>query len=235
MAKDTMVKALFLSVALVASLCVKFSHGASCACEAENTGFAINCDDQNATIDALASLDSNNCVADCSSDVCRRSYFIIQTHHDYCFEDQVAPIVETGVHDYESACEDCDISRRPNPNFPMCPSINCKVDGPGNDAYQALLDGGCLADCSSADCVDNYRILVAAHDTCPEDSLTQDAEEGLHDLEPFCENQGCNIVADDSQLVCLDSASSGALFAPLLPSLTAGAAAALMMAHAVLF
>ena len=177
-----MMKTLLLLIALQASCCVQLSHGASCACEAESHGFEINCSDQDSTIKALATLQSNNCQADCSSDTCRRNYFIIQTHHDYCFEDEVHPTVERDLHDFEDACEDCDISRQPNPNWPSCPEVSCKVDGPRNNAYQALITGGCLADCSSDACGENYRLLVAVHDTCPEDSLTQDAEEGIHDL-----------------------------------------------------
>lgn len=228
-----MFKTLLLSIALLASFCVKLSHGASCACEAENHGFSIDCTDQGATIEALATLQSNNCQADCSSDTCRRNYFIIQTHHDYCSEDQVHPTVERDLHDFEDACEDCDISRQPNPNFPACPEISCKVDGPGNAAYQALLTNGCLADCSSAACGENFRVLVAVHDTCPEDSLTQDAEEGIHDFEHPCENQGCNVVTagSGSQLVCLESSAnnSGSWSASLGPCLAAIAAALIVM------
>lgn len=190
----------------------------SCACAAEEMGFTINCEDQDAMTNALAMLQSNNCIADCSTNTCRRNYFIIQTHHDYCLEDQVPPAVEEGVHDYEGICMDCEISSLPNPDFPECPQANCKVDSEGNDAYQALLDNGCIADCSSDVCRDNFRILTATHDTCPEDTLTPEAEEGLHDLEEPCAAQGCNVLPVDGAdpLVCYETAAtSGA-------SMTAG-------------
>jgi hypothetical protein len=210
----------------------------SCACAAEETGFTINCEDQDAMTTALAMLQSNNCTGDCSTDVCAKNYFIIQTHHDYCLEDQVPPAVEEGLHDYEDACEDCEISSLANPNFPECPQPNCKVDGGGNAAYQALMDNGCIADCSSDVCRDNFRILTAAHDTCPEDSLSAEAEEGLHDLEEPCEAQGCNVIPVDGSdpLVCEETAvTSGALMtaglgrSPFLLK-AAGGIAALMVA-----
>lgn len=219
---------LLLSLLVVLTL-FQSSHGASCACEAENTGFSINCEDPDAMVNALAMLQSNGCQTDCTSSTCSRNFLVIQSHHDYCLEGQVPETVEEGLHDYEDACEECDITPLPDPNLPTCPDVNCKVDGEGNAAYQALLSEGCLADCSSQSCGDNYRILNAAHDLCPEDSLTPEAEEGLHDLGEPCASQGCNVVFENAPdpLVCQETAgtSDAALIAHRSLFTTLGVAA----------
>jgi hypothetical protein len=52
----------------------------SCACMAEEHGFSIDCDDQETMEQSMASLLANGCENDCSSDLCIRNYYIIQSH-----------------------------------------------------------------------------------------------------------------------------------------------------------
>lgn len=149
-----------LAFLLISGL-IKSSYGSeSCACEAETHGFTIDCQDTDAMIQGLASLQSNGCIEDCSSEICRKNYFIIQSHHDYCPEEGLPSVVEDGLHDFEGVCEDCEILRRPNPNFPLCPVVSCQMNGPGEEAHETLMANECLVDCSSQTCVDSFRVLV---------------------------------------------------------------------------
>ena len=178
-------------------------HGPSCACEAKRLGFDIVCSDQERMLQAIGILQdsSNDCATDCSSDVCYMNYLIVQSHHDFCLHDEVPGPLEDGIHFYENACADCSIQRKPDPDLLACPIVPCTT-GDGNDAYQNLLSGGCLPGCSADGCADNYRILRAAHDTCPEDTLDQIAEQGIHDYEEACEMHNCNPgVVDEAELL----------------------------------
>eukprot|EP00565_Helicotheca_tamesis_P002555 CAMPEP_0185726964 /NCGR_PEP_ID=MMETSP1171-20130828/2782_1 /TAXON_ID=374046 /ORGANISM="Helicotheca tamensis, Strain CCMP826" /LENGTH=239 /DNA_ID=CAMNT_0028395415 /DNA_START=747 /DNA_END=1466 /DNA_ORIENTATION=- len=179
--------------------------GHSCACEAIEFGFKIDCEDTETMLAALQKLQTDKCASDCSSADCEKNYLIVQTHHDYCPEDGVPTQVEDGFHDYDETCTACNIARKPVENAPSCGTPNCE-DGSGNDAYDALIEEGCLTDCSTPTCKENFHILRAVHDDCDHDSLSQAAEEGIHDLEESCAAQACNpesSLARD-QLVCDD-------------------------------
>ena len=191
-------------------------HHRSCACEAEELNFSIDCGNRDAMLAALAALgdqQSNNCQADCTSEVCRRSYLIVQSHHDYCLHDEVPEPLEDAIHFYEEKCEDCAISRKPDPNLPDCPTVSCG-NGSGDEAYRNLLTNGCLDSCNTMSCQSSYRILRAVHDTCPEDTLDQLAEIGIHDFEHPCEASNCNTHMEDDdaqqQLVCFEDDKSAA-------------------------
>ena len=84
--------------------------------------------------------------------------------------------------------------------LPDCPAVSCDA---GNDAYATLIADGCASVCDEAKCKDNYFALVYVHDNCPHEALTQDAEEGLHDLEVSCGDFKCNSGTDES-LECHD-------------------------------
>lgn len=62
------------------------------------------------------------------------------------------------------------------------------------------------ANCETSTCATNYRILRAEHDLCDEDTLSQNAETGIHDYEKICEDFNCNVLTDESlieaQLIC---------------------------------
>ena len=181
----------------------------SCACEAEELGFDINCDDQAAMLDALQFLKQSGCATDCSSEECTLNYYIVQAHHDFCPEEGIPEAVEDGFHDYDSTCVACDIERDFVEGAPDCPAPNC-MDSSGNDAYVALVEGGCATDCSSSVCRDNFFVLRVTHDLCEHDTLSRAAEEGLHDLERPCVDQICNVGDGQSnQLVCDPHAGHG--------------------------
>lgn len=177
-------------------------HTHKCACEAEEFGFDIDCDDTGAMLDALTFLKSSNCATDCSSAECEKNWLIVQVHHDYCPEGGVPEEVEDGFHDYDMTCEHCDIVKPTVEGAPDCPTPSC-ADSSGNDAYVILVEGGCMTDCSSDACREYYFILRAAHDVCEEGALTTAAETGLHDLEVSCAEHICNAHAGmDDPLVC---------------------------------
>merc|ERR1712032_479920 len=65
-------------------------------------------------------LESNNCKADCSTEVCSANYKILRSERDNCAEDTLTLKAETGLHDYEEICED----------------ENCNALKPGMDGEQ---------------------------------------------------------------------------------------------------
>jgi hypothetical protein len=173
----------------------------SCACEAEELGFKIDCSDTATMLAALQVLQSSGCSTQCDSDVCIKSYFIVQSHHDYCPEEGVPVEIEDGFHDYDEVCEACEIIKMATEGAPDCPAAVCD-DNSGNTAYAAAIEAGCLTNCTSDTCRDHFFILRSVHDSCPHDSLTEASELGLHDLEEACVEQVCNQAVDEDQLVC---------------------------------
>ena len=166
-------------------------HTHKCACEAAEFGFDIDCNNTAAMLDALAYLKESTCATDCTSAECEKNWLIMQIHHDYCPEEGVPEEIEDGFHDYDMTCKHCDIVKPRNEGAPDCPIPAC-TDSSGNDAYVALVEGGCMTDCSTSLCHDNFFILRAIHDGCEEGVLTTDAEKGLHDLEEACAAHICN-------------------------------------------
>lgn len=176
--------------------------GGSCACEAEELGFTIDCADTDAMLEALAFLNSNGCATECSSEGCEKNYYIVQAHHDFCPEENIPEPLEDGFHDFDEVCKQCDIKRSFVEGAPTCPVANCE-DTSGNDAYTSLVENGCNIDCSSDTCRDLFFTLRVVHDTCDHDVLSRAAEEGLHDLERPCADQICNDPSGGAdQLVC---------------------------------
>ena len=53
----------------------------SCACEAITMGFKIDCNDSKAMLDALSVTKTNGCSADCTSDLCRKNFLILQVQY----------------------------------------------------------------------------------------------------------------------------------------------------------
>jgi len=175
-----------------------------CACMAEETGFTIDCQDTQGMLDSLNELKTRGCASDCSSPECVKHYYVVQSHHDYCPEDDIPEVVEDGFHDYDQSCTHCEIKRLFTEGAPSCPVPNCE-DTSGNEAYVSLLDNNCLTDCTTEICRDHYFMLRAAHDSCEHDVLSTAAEKGLHDMEAPCAAQICNqAIGDDNQLVCDD-------------------------------
>ena len=190
------------TVALTASKVAAHGHGEACGCVAmePDTAFTIDCSDTATMMQAFNDLVANSCNASataCEQTSCKRDYFIIQSHHDFCDHDQVPEAIEDGLHDFEGVCEDCIIRRQYNPSLPQCPSITCSDPTEANNAYADLTDAsnGCSSDCSAAVCRDAYQVIRAYHDSCDEDDISTMIETGIHDFEDVCEQQGCNIVS----------------------------------------
>lgn len=185
-------------------------EGHTCACEAVEFGFVIDCNDQDAMKAALAPLQSNDCATDCSSETCTKNFLIIQSHHDYCLHEEVPEEVEDALHIYEETCETCSILRKHDPDLPNCPDVTCADEG--NLAYNALVDTQCLDACDTTECATHFRLLKATHDSCDQDALDTAAELAFHDYEDACTSFDCNVVKDSSenskQLVCPDETSS---------------------------
>lgn len=177
-------------------------EGHSCACEADELDFEIDCANTGAMLFALQELQAAGCASDCSSAACTRNFFIVQSHHDYCPEDGIPTEIEDGFHDFEEACEHCEVSRFFVDGAPDCPAIECE-DGSGNEAYARLLVNGCQADCSSQACIDDFLILRTVHDLCDHEDLTEAAEDGLHDFEESC-ILPCNLPNAKEPLVCME-------------------------------
>ena len=172
-----------------------------CACMAEELGFAMDCSDTNAMMEALMVLKSSGCNTDCSSPECQKNWYIVQTHHDYCDENAMPNEIEDDFHDYDEVCESCDIKRAFVEGAAMCPTPNC-ADDSGNEAYVSLVENDCATDCAPDICRDAYFLLVATHDNCDHDALSVAAEEGLHDFEDVCAMHLCNSGDGTDQLVC---------------------------------
>lgn len=178
-------------------------HGHKCACEAEEFGFKINCTDTDTLLASMQFLQANGCAVDCSEETARDcfvNWLIVQSAHDYCPEDGLPAELEDGFHDFDEVCESCDIARQDIPGAEDCPTANCE-DNSGNQAYATLIADGCLSNCDEATCKENYFTLVSVHDSCDHDILSQEAEEGLHDLEEACGQFVCNSGVTD-QLIC---------------------------------
>ena len=172
-----------------------------CACVAEEMGFAMDCSDTSAMMEALMVLKSSGCNTDCSSPECQKNWYIVQAHHDYCDENTMPNEIEDDFHDYDEVCEPCDIQRAFIEGAPMCPTPNC-ADDSGNEAYVTLVENDCATDCASDACRDAFFLLVATHDNCDHDALSVSAEEGLHDFEDVCTMHTCNSGDGTDQLVC---------------------------------
>lgn len=199
------------SLVLLLSLIRLQSSGASgsCACEAEELGFKIDCDDEATMLAAISELKTKGCATDCSSAECEKNYLIVQSHHDYC--SKIPEEIEDGFHDYDDTCKPCDITRPTTQDAPDCPTPNC-ADKSGDESYGRLLDSGCQTNCASDLCKENYFMLVTVHDFCEHDTLSRVSEEGLHDMETPCEDlHKCNPPnGDKDQTVCDDHGDSHA-------------------------
>ena len=224
----------FLAIGITLAAEEEHEHGGHiCGCEAEELGFEIDCTNQDVMLDALKTLQDNNCVSDCGGEdgPCFKSFLIVQSHHDHCLHGEVPEEVEDNFHGLEKSCREfeCLIGKKYDADLPDCPPSKC--DDSGNNAHAELKANGCEADCSTEICSANYKILRSEHDNCAEDTLTLEAETGLHDFEELCEEQNCNALRpglDDEQTECHDSA------APKTTTVASAAALAALLGGAML-
>ena len=194
--------------------------GKTCACEAQRLSFNIDCSNQDAMLAAVGVLEINDCSSPSSSSSsssssvcnsnpdCVKNFLIIQSHHDFCYHEEVPETIERVIHIYEESCTNhCLI----NPKFDLdarkCPPVDCTMDGGGvDDAYQTIVnDSNCLSDCSSTDCASSFRRIKAVHDKCPKDTLSWTIEVAYHDYDEICDEFGCNIAESGEaadELIC---------------------------------
>jgi len=187
--------------------------GTTCACESLNptTGFNIDCSNQADMLAAVGVLESNECdKIDCNSnEECVKNFFIIQTHHDYCFHEDVPETIEKLIHIYEETCDHCEISPKFNAEQRPCPPVDCDLESGGADEYyQSLMaNPDCQNDCSPSVCANSFRYMKAVHDKCPKDTLSWTMELAYHDFDEVCDRFGCNLPeAGDpkDELICED-------------------------------
>jgi hypothetical protein len=195
-----------------------------CACRAKALGFQIDCANKGALLDALKTLQDNDCAtgANCKSkSVCDKAFALAQTHHDFCLEDQVPEEVEKAVHTYEDVCDSCEIMRQFNAALPVCAPTECGDTMGFRAAFDYIENAAnrCLeTNCSNAECAANYRRLRGAHDRCEEDDLPKMIEEAVHDLEDVCAAQECNAADKAFSPECTMTTSGGTQQQAPMPS-----------------
>jgi hypothetical protein len=186
--------------------------GNTCACEAQRLDFNIDCSNQDAMLAAVGVLEINNCSTPvCSTNPeCVKNFLIIQSHHDFCYHEDVPETIERVIHIYEEFCTNhCLINPKFDVEARKCPPVDCAMDGGGvDDAYQTIVnDLNCLSDCSSTDCASSFRRIKAVHDKCPKDTLSWVVEVAYHDYDEVCDEFGCNIAESGDaadELICND-------------------------------
>merc|ERR1711988_1085718 len=101
--------------------------------------------------------------------------------------------IEKKLHDYEQFYDDCYVKRQFNPSLSNCPAVDC-ADATAMTKAIATLQAGCKTKeaCADKTCSDAIKIVLAAHDLCPESSLPNNLEDALHDYEEPCDEQLCN-------------------------------------------
>ena len=201
----------------------------ACGCRAADLGLNIDCTATAAMTDALGMLKSSGCATDCTSDACKKAWFVVQVHHDYCTTDVIPPAIEDDFHDFDETCDSCAIERIFVPGAPDCPVPNCD-DQSGNQAYEFLVDNGCSTGCSTdSTCQARFLTLRTVHDGCPHDTLTTRSEEGIHDYEDPCASVICNAVSSTVDQTKCPSSSAVSSTVAVMASAAAIVSATLSM------
>eukprot|EP01115_Flamella_aegyptia_P000673 TRINITY_DN1096_c1_g1_i1.p1 TRINITY_DN1096_c1_g1~~TRINITY_DN1096_c1_g1_i1.p1 ORF type:complete len:254 (+),score=49.89 TRINITY_DN1096_c1_g1_i1:36-797(+) len=198
-------KIAIFALVLIAFVYVSYAQQ-SCECVAHERSWDIDCDDQDTMLIAFNYLVNNDCnqYDNCQIDsACQDSYYIVQSHHDYCLPDEVPTIIEQEFHEYEGGnCEECFIGRRNNPGKEQCPVVNCGITIRADEAYDYLIENGCSQDCSGV-CAENYQLIRSFHDSCSYDDVSENIEKGIHEFEDICSEYECNVNEDDDdELKC---------------------------------
>lgn len=198
----------FILVALL-SFCAAASSP-SCGCIASQSGWKIDCANVAFVNSSLAYLQGNACDSSkCKTDSgCKRAFYVINAHHDFCFEDDLPETIELGVHTFESFCDQCKILRKFRTGIPVCETPQCSNPNLAIDAMNYLLTNNCTADCAKLQCPQQYKVVRAFHDICDPNDIPEKVEDQLHDVESFCEPQSCNAAsAPFDPNVCVSGAS----------------------------
>ena len=135
----------------------------------------------------------SECKTEANSAECKSKYYVMQAHHDHCAHDQVPPAVEHGLHDFEAFYEDCHVKRQFDSDLSSCPAVDCSDTlTTDKDIVDEMEDNTCNTDCSSNACKTRYQKMLMYHDTCAENQLPTNLEQGVHDYEEKCESHLCN-------------------------------------------
>lgn len=183
-----------LIIAAIFTICVVAQTVPSCGCVAKQQGWTINCANVAFVNASLNFLEGNACnSAKCKTDAgCRQAFFIVNAHHDYCFEDDLPEAIEIAVHKFETFCDQCKVLRKYNPSLPVCPAPTCSSPDTAISAMAFLLANNCTQHCNTTACASNYKTVRAFHDLCAESDIPESVEDGIHDVEGPCEQESCN-------------------------------------------
>ena len=183
-------------------------HGNSCACAAEEDGWAIECIPDSAPIaDAVAHLEAScstdqlAAATDAAFEECHKNYLIFQTHHDHCPHHVLSTEFEGMLHKYEHSFDDCYIGRQFDEQAEACGPVDC-TDKAAMKAATKTLEDSCADSCASDDCKAAIQLVLMAHDTCDESQLDSNVEIALHDYEEVCEAHLCNSVDEAFEPIC---------------------------------
>jgi len=190
----------------------------NCVCQAAELGWKLDCSAKAPVTEAVTYLEANEaCSKDDPppTDLCKKHYHIMQAHHDHCLHHDLPEDVEVVLHKYEKYYEDCKVKRQFDPDLSNCPEVNCD-DKAAMEAAVMDLNCGCEAECKPK-CAAAMKIILMAHDTCPETSLPTSLEVALHDHEDICATHLCNSMAtavfDPYDTPCAARASAAFRFA----------------------
>ena len=120
-------------------------HGSSepCGCWAKKYDFPIDCANAKTTVAAAVDyLQKNICENKKEDEACKKNFAILNTHHDYCYHDDLPTNAEIAIHSYEDKFASCIIGRQFSPKVSNCPIVDCtKMDA--MDAALKELDEEC--------------------------------------------------------------------------------------------
>jgi len=168
-----------------------------CVCQAANNNWQIDCTNQALITAAVNRLEADAaCKAASPPAACVPDYYIMQAHHDHCLHNQLPTGIEHTLHDYEHYYDDCLIQRQYNSAYGQCPTVDCTDQLSLTNAANTLAACAATAEaCATTACSAAMKIVVVAHDTCPESVLPDNLEKALHDHEEPCEDQLCNVAS----------------------------------------
>ena len=145
---------------------------------------------------ALDYLEENEsvCKTEANSAECKSNYYVMQAHHDHCPHDKVPHEVEHELHEFEAFYEDCDIKRQYDSDLSSCPALASCSNALTTDKeiVTEMEDNTCNTDCSSNACKTRYQKMLMYRDTCAEDQMPTNLEQGVHIYEEKCESHLCN-------------------------------------------
>jgi len=185
----------------------------NCVCQAAAFGWTLDCSKKGPVSAAAAYLEANEaCASDDPppTDECMKQYHIMQAHHDHCLHHDLPEDIEVVLHKYEKHYEDCIVKRQFDPDLKTCPEVTC-TDEAALEAAVMDLNCGCETTCT-AKCAAAMKVILMAHDNCPEEELPTSLEVALHDHEDVCAAHLCNSQAsatfDPYDTACAAEASA---------------------------